>query len=1181
MKFSQLRLIAYGPFTDTVLDFSSGTQQLNIVYGPNEAGKSSALRAIHGLLFGMPNILPDDHIHAYKKLRIGATVVNENGETLEFVRCKRKNRTILNPNSDQGAAFSDGVLAPFLGGVDGETFQRVYGIGHEELRRGGEQMRALKGLVGESLFAATIGGDRLVETLGKLESGADGLFAANKPKSRIKVAEKRYRELKQQKSDARLSANEWTKLQADYQLAQQHRDDIVSQTNDLQKRYGRLERVQRGLGVIGRRDQALGNLEDLKSVVVLPETYDAAKRLAIESDLKRARERFDKLEPLLNGPDRLSLKMDAITIPDGLLEFKDAITELQDQRAVHVKAQNDRTVLQRDVENAELRADQQLRELGLSVPLDQIEQYRLTPDQRVRINALANDEKSLRDRPGKIEQQIATYERELQRNLESYRKISEPCDVSLLQNAVDDVLPLGDLGAALDEARGLLAMEQERAETLCASLNLWFGNCDEALTVKVPSNELINRFSGQFESMQGELRLIEKEAKQLDRDLIKTLEAIAALENRGRLPTEQELEQLRATRDKLWNAIRESQTVTSDAAQQYENAVGEADNIADRLRRETERVTQLAQRLAEAESLKTQIQRNQQEREASTRKLSSLTAEWEKEWAAAGIDNPLQPDEMRDWLSQFLQLQNAVRSCQEKQQDVNRCEQRLGSACWRLREALAAFGTTTSETADWSLARLLDHARTAVATEASLVNQRVELRREQDRVAAAVDSLRGELEFARKDLQSWQKDWAMAMQQIGLEPSANAEQANIRMESIQLLFETVQEIERKQKRIHDIDSDSMKFVDATERLAKRFLPSDQGMSPTDLALLLKSRFDQATDDHRRLQQLESQLVAAERESKETHETVRSLQRELDRLLDLAGTEDTSTLAQIERESGEKRRWQQRLAELDEQLHDICGNIPLDEFIDEAKQWDQDELEIEIAEVEASLASLQSERDEAVKTLSGLQAKSEAVDGSDLFAELDQDSLGVISRMQRDALLYMQHKLAYHMLSRQIDAHRSENEDPLLDRASVLFARLTCGDFAGIKTDYDGEQPVIVGTRHAQDGVVDVAGMSDGTRDQLYLALRLAYVEKQLTTHEPMPLIVDDILVHFDDRRSKATLEVLAELSQHTQVIFFTHHIHLAELAESSLSKGSCVLHQLTGRPTLDVEESLPPGRLFA
>lgn len=87
-------------------------------------------------------------------------------------------------------------------------------------------------------------------------------------------------------------------------------------------------------------------------------------------------------------------------------------------------------------------------------------------------------------------------------------------------------------------------------------------------------------------------------------------------------------------------------------------------------------------------------------------------------------------------------------------------------------------------------------------------------------------------------------------------------------------------------------------------------------------------------------------------------------------------------------------------------------------------------------------------------------------------------------------------------------------------------------------------------------------MSDGTADQLYLALRLAGVAEYLARNEAMPFIVDDILIKFDDGRAVAALKVLAELSIKTQVIFFTHHRHLVELAGENLDSSLLINHTL-------------------
>ena len=83
-----------------------------------------------------------------------------------------------------------------------------------------------------------------------------------------------------------------------------------------------------------------------------------------------------------------------------------------------------------------------------------------------------------------------------------------------------------------------------------------------------------------------------------------------------------------------------------------------------------------------------------------------------------------------------------------------------------------------------------------------------------------------------------------------------------------------------------------------------------------------------------------------------------------------------------------------------------------------------------------------------------------------------------------------------------------------------------------------------------------------TLDQLYLALRLAGIEQHVEANEPIPFIVDDALINFDDERAGAALDLLADLSEKTQVVFFTHHSHLLELARQRIGSGTLFEHRL-------------------
>ena len=87
-------------------------------------------------------------------------------------------------------------------------------------------------------------------------------------------------------------------------------------------------------------------------------------------------------------------------------------------------------------------------------------------------------------------------------------------------------------------------------------------------------------------------------------------------------------------------------------------------------------------------------------------------------------------------------------------------------------------------------------------------------------------------------------------------------------------------------------------------------------------------------------------------------------------------------------------------------------------------------------------------------------------------------------------------------------------------------------------------------------------MSEGTADQLYLALRLAALELRRASHPQMPLILDDVLVTSDDERAANILRALARFAEGGQVMIFTHHRHLMDLVQVTVGEQGLVTHAL-------------------
>ena len=86
MRIRRIDLAAFGKFSDASIDFGPRDQRVHLVYGPNEAGKSTLLRAIWAFFYGDLRKTKDDYQHAITNLRIGMTLESASGEVVNWTR---------------------------------------------------------------------------------------------------------------------------------------------------------------------------------------------------------------------------------------------------------------------------------------------------------------------------------------------------------------------------------------------------------------------------------------------------------------------------------------------------------------------------------------------------------------------------------------------------------------------------------------------------------------------------------------------------------------------------------------------------------------------------------------------------------------------------------------------------------------------------------------------------------------------------------------------------------------------------------------------------------------------------------------------------------------------------------------------------------------------------------------
>jgi uncharacterized protein YhaN len=171
IRIARLDLERWGHFEGRSLSFGPAGR-LHLLFGANEAGKSTTRRAVAALLFGVPERTTDTFGRPGADLRVGA-LLELDGTPVEVLRRKGRKNTLLDAG---GEILDPAPLDRALGGLSGEVHAGLFEITHDSLVAGGHELLAGRGAVGESLFAAAAGTSRLHALLRRLEDDADAIF---------------------------------------------------------------------------------------------------------------------------------------------------------------------------------------------------------------------------------------------------------------------------------------------------------------------------------------------------------------------------------------------------------------------------------------------------------------------------------------------------------------------------------------------------------------------------------------------------------------------------------------------------------------------------------------------------------------------------------------------------------------------------------------------------------------------------------------------------------------------------------------------------------------------------------------------------------------------------------------------------------------------------------------------
>lgn len=1149
MRLRKLDLTRYGKFTDHSLDFGAavaGSPDLHVVYGLNEAGKSTAFAAYLDFLFGIEERSRFNFLHPYPAMQIGASVEFDGTEHKLF-RVKQRTNSLLD---EHGQPVNDAVLSAPLAGLSRDAYRTMFSLDEKSLEDGGNAIIQSKGDLGEMLFSASAGLAGLSQTLAATAEAANLIYKKRGRTTQLAELKQSLADLKAQRDEVDTLASAYSNLVATSKQAQLAYDDAMSDLVTSRTRHNELLRVMRALPLAGEHAQVKSKLAGFAQLPHPPKEW-VSELPQLTRDQTRIQTQIDGVEKELA---RLQGEIDLIVVDEQLGHLADRIVALEDGRARFRTAEND--LPRRRAALAE-------QDAVLSAILIALEQRGNTnPEELLLPATMVGSLRELIETRSGIDAMLQTATRELakagqllERAEEEHTKLSASAGVIDEATTTAIETALTRLQRSDHQAR-LRVAERDRGplslnyDNLLSSLQPWSGDASDLRSIATPEPK-------QIESWHNDALQIDKRLgtqKDRLRDLVTsqrdTKARIEAIRISAGISDDTEARQTRMARTEAWEEHRKHLSVAT--AEVFEQKMRADDEINETRLAHSRDVAELRQFTQALSIDNATIMREEEllaETEANRDQLSSRIRAALPPTIEVSVDDTVEDLLMRleRWSNGRKATLLAWDALEQVNEDIRQSKAELDGEVAALVDALHVAGTEDVDMT--SSAALMQAAST-------LLSQTHDLRSEM--VAAATNRVARQNELAERQrdfndadtaTKLWEGNWTDALAKTWFGAS-HPSVAQVR-EILKVLVElpaALRERDQMAQRIANMEEDQVAFRaevgDILNALGHAFDPA-QCLSAAEV---LAKRAEAA--------QQAQQIFAIKTEEKtRLSDNLRRLEQELaihdackSELTGFFGVETLSDVSIHMEQVAEKQRLEHRLADLADQIVRELRVATFEEA--EALLGDIDiaAVETEAAEHSARMGDLEERTKLLFADLTRAKDKLEQVGGDDAAARIEAQRRTIFLEIEDLAQKYLRLKTGTMAAESALHLYRDKHRSSMMKRASQAFSLITRGEYSGLSAKPEKDKEILIGVPKAGGSKMSDA-MSTGTQFQLYLALRLAGYQEFAQVRPSVPFIADDIMETFDEPRSEEVFRLLAEMATIGQVIYFTHHRHLCDIAQ--------------------------------
>ena len=1144
LRIARLDLVPWGCFADHSLEFALAPGIVELIDGPNAAGKSTMSRAELALLYGIPQRTVDAHTHEYTDLRVGAKLIID-GEQLEVVRRKATAGSLRGPD---GAVLATDPLPAALGGLTKDVYTGLFQVDHDTLVRGGEELLQGKGEVGASLFAAAAGIATLHDRLADFDDRAGQIFRQRagstsllRELATLRVAE---RQLKQ----ALIRPSTHRAMERELRIAVARCEELSGQIRDIEAQIAEIERQVRMAPVFVEHRELSRRLSDLGEVPRLAADAEQ-RRLAAEATLRAAGAQRDRQRKEL---DRLQGALDAVKVDASLLGRAAEIRVACEQVPVVAKAAGDRRKLEAQLQSARSGLEAAAATVGVA-PAELAGMRRADAAHRA-LDVAVIEHGRLRERRRAAQARVQTAE---QRHTEARGAVgaadgSHERDVAALEAAVRTARQRLGLPDQLAETRRRGRRLDEEADRALRRLSPAPATLDALLALPTVVASVVAELRTRADRLADDRRELAGDRRRWEDETVDVRGRREQLQRQGDVATPERLANARRERDHRWSELRAAvdagHAPEAGIPDRFELAVRAADQIADALTSDAAGAALAVAVEGDEARLVARAEALERRDVALVAEAEAIARDWAKAWAVTGLDI-IELAAADAWNADRAVVEAAAREASDAAGAVDALDARLTAAVHVVHARLAEHVLALPN--DASLPELVEMAD-------RLIGQQREHAAHASALAKAVVDAERELGVARRDLKAvegewkrWTSDWPDRCEHAGLPAGAQPERAQELIRAIKEGLGHVDQIATLESRTAGIDRDSEALRAHIARLCSDVAPDLADRDPAQAAATLNDRL---ADHERRRDQRESlaeRIEEAEAAIADADSDTQVASAELAELCSAAGCQTAEELADIEERSREATALRKERAVMERRIVEL-GHGAFADLTTRGADFDVAAANQRATELRDTVDELTAERDETKERIGQAKAELDAAerDTSAVAAaenvEFGQARILVLAREYAIA------RLSAAVLRRAIERYRDRHQDPLVRRANELFGKFTEGTYAELFVDADEKGQGYLVARRNDRVIHEMHQMSKGTREQLFLALRIAAIERYVAMSGPVPVIFDDVFVESDDARCGEIFQALGELAAKTQVIVLTHHHHLVDIAHKTL-----------------------------